>query len=332
MGRPAQVISSDRLSCSADALLLSSLTSPTALQFASIKSSTVKSYSSAVRSFATWLSNHRPGLYTIPSLDAALAEYGTVLFDDNPRRGERQNFINTICGIEFFVPCTRRLLQESRLAAKGWDKLVPSRSPPPLPPSVVYAISGFYSRRGNKLLAVAFHLAFNGYLRSLELLNIRVGDIALPGDARLDRSSSAVNGGCVVRDAKTGSNQFVPLDDMLLLKRLRILMNDSDLGSNELLFPYSYAALSLFLSDALEHLRLGHIGYTLHSLRHGGATRDFLEKVDVADIMVKGRWLSDSSCRRYLNAGKGLLLTVQFSDEAKRRIKYYSSSWKNARL
>ena len=63
--------------------------------------------------------------------------------------------------------------------------------------------------------------------------------------------------------------------------------------------------------EALLYFPLDKAGFTLHSLRHGGATRDYLGGVALNDIMVKGRWVSLSSCRRYLNAGQGLLLRVR---------------------
>ena len=45
-----------------------------------------------------------------------------------------------------------------------------------------------------------------------------------------------------------------------------------------------------------------------HSLRHGGATYDFLRGMSIEQIMFRGRWVSMESARRYVQTCKALLI------------------------
>ena len=51
--------------------------------------------------------------------------------------------------------------------------------------------------------------------------------------------------------------------------------------------------------------------YVVHSLRHGGATRDHLRGRPLEDILMRGRWASTKSARRYVQAGRSLLLATK---------------------
>jgi hypothetical protein len=53
-------------------------------------------------------------------------------------------------------------------------------------------------------------------------------------------------------------------------------------------------------------LGVGSIGFTPHSLRHGGATADFLRGLAVADIQFRGRWKCFESLFRYLQQAESL--------------------------
>lgn len=47
-----------------------------------------------------------------------------------------------------------------------------------------------------------------------------------------------------------------------------------------------------------------------HSLRHGGATRLHMAGCKLEDILMRGRWESNKSARRYVQAGRAILLSV----------------------
>ena len=51
-------------------------------------------------------------------------------------------------------------------------------------------------------------------------------------------------------------------------------------------------------------------GFSLRSLRRGGATYDFSDCKSYSMVCERGRWASLSSCRIYLSDGMAALLTV----------------------
>lgn len=113
--------------------------------------------------------------------------------------------------------------------------------------------------------------------------------------------------GCVFRNAKTGKNQFIQLSDDALLRRLKRFVLSKP-NNDTSLFHLSYADLCPSFSDAVEYFKLSKNGYRLHSLRQGGATFDCLNESTLQDVMMKGRWEAEASWKRYLNAGRALLI------------------------
>ena len=52
--------------------------------------------------------------------------------------------------------------------------------------------------------------------------------------------------------------------------------------------------------------------YVPHSLRHGAATRDHFERnISMEDILLRGRWASSKSARRYIQSGPALRMSVR---------------------
>ena len=48
----------------------------------------------------------------------------------------------------------------------------------------------------------------------------------------------------------------------------------------------------------------------MHSLRHGGATSLQVRGMSIADIILRGRWVSTKSATLYVQSGRALLLSV----------------------
>lgn len=99
-------------------------------------------------------------------LDISLAAYGVDLFDDNPRRGNLQKFRYSLFGKIFFLPQLKPVLNRARQTKKGWDKLVPSRSSPPLLAPV-----------GKIRASSAINLGFHASLRANEIYSLKIADI-----------------------------------------------------------------------------------------------------------------------------------------------------------
>ena len=59
---------------------------------------------------------------------------------------------------------------------------------------------------------------------------------------------------------------------------------------------------------------------TPHSLRHGGATDDYMRGVPMADIVVKGRWVYAKTAARYIQQGRALLVKFRVSPQLRKRM------------
>ena len=122
-------------------------------------------------------------------------------------------------------------------------------------------------------------------------------------------------GACRLKVTKTGRNQHVTITDFTICSVLRLYIDllpritSSGVTSSE--------SCSLFNLSSSQYRRLFHlaclnlgfesIGYTPHSLRHGGVTYDAMRGVPVADLCLRGRWRSDSALTIYVQQAQVLL-------------------------
>lgn len=152
-------------------------------------------------------------------------------------------------------------------------------------------------------------LCFFALLRISECLNLKWSDISFP--------SSREPGVIRLRQTKTGCNQCADLREPMVWKLLSFLHKQRG-GNTEWVFQ-RYRTGNQFLTSLkarVAYLGLSQLSLTTHSLRHGGATHLFREQVTVNDIAVRGRWADTrGALRKYLQAGKALLLTVAIPTE-----------------
>jgi integrase len=110
-----------------------------------------------------------------------------------------------------------------------------------------------------------------------------------------------------IRVAKTGKNQTAEVQDEAVARLVRTWAQERK-EPEALLFPGGIAAYRKAFNAACQSLGLGDT-YVVHSLRHGGATRAYMDHMKIEDVMVRGRWLSNRNARRYIQMSKALLLT-----------------------
>lgn len=244
-------------------------------------------------------------------LGFSVSSYGLYLYDFNSRRGNLQQYRCTFYGIFFLLPELKPLLNRSKQTKMGWDRALPSRSPPPLSVTTFSAICAWLSAKGKIRASFAVYLGFHCFLIANEICHLHISDICFPNDARLSDFISN-RAGCVFRNVKTSKNQYIPVSADNLLRRLRRFVSSKPRSASSL-FEFSYRELNSCFHAALHHFRLSKQGYRLHSLCHGGATFEWMENTPLQDVMTKGRWEAESSCKQYLNAGKALLVRTAIS-------------------
>jgi hypothetical protein len=72
-------------------------------------------------------------------------------------------------------------------------------------------------------------------------------------------------------------------------------------------FAFSPDYFRRAIRDACIQLGVGHSHYTPHSLRHGGASADFLTHGSIERVQFRGRWKQMESLRTYVQSARALL-------------------------
>lgn len=277
---------------------------PNFLINASVGSATAVEYSKAVTGLLEWMALEGLRPRSLSSLDNAVAEYFLHLYFDGVEGSGRQLAANTVAGIHLRIPRARNRLHRTYLSLKGWKRLVPPVPAPPFTWDTALAVAASLQHQGLPEMASGLLLSFDAYLRVSELCNLRKADVADFNDPRIGRNTSMY---LRLRDAKTGKNQWVSVKRVELVLLIRCLLKGKSAETR--VFDFSPAAFRRRLRKTC--CALGLPNYTPHSLRHGGATCDHLSGVTLEDIMLRGRWASSSSARRYIQAGRALLLSTQ---------------------
>ena len=162
---------------------------------------------------------------------------------------------------------------------------------------------------GHHAEAVATLLAFDCYLRIGELTRLTYADVLQPNDIR---AGSAYTGMALrLGITKTGRNQSVTLVNEQVQTVLLKYLNAFPFLSQQRIFPFSPGSFRALMRVVASALGVGHIPYVPHSLRHGGATFDFLRGHTVEQIMFRGRWVAMNSARRYIQTSRALLIMLE---------------------
>jgi integrase len=286
------------------------------LRDASVSQRTMLTYKKAVASFIQHSHQH---LKTISftdfdSLDFLLSQYFEQLYKQHLSYSKA---VNTLYGLCLLFPklYDRRMLSDAKLRLKGWRKIQPSTSYPPLTYELTCAIAMCMIFNGHIDQGIATLLSFDCYLRISEFVNLKINDIILPGtDSRSSRTNSKVV--ICLSKTKTGRNQSVIVRrpeiakliiHIIKFKKKLFHNNQHSHQSTNKLFSFSAASYRRIFHQTCDKLKLSNIGYTPHSLRHGGATFDFQNNIIIADIKTRGRWKDTKSAERYIQTGVALL-------------------------
>ena len=107
---------------------------------------------------------------------------------------------------------------------------------------------------------------------------------------------------------KTGPNKFKNIRSEIVRALLRQLMTSLSQEGDALLFP-SAIVFRRHFKEAIALLGLS-CRYVPHSLRHGGATHDYIKGLSIEDVLFLGGWESTKSARHYVQSGRSLLLSM----------------------
>ena len=282
------------------------------LRDAALVDSTRAAYKRNLDKFLRFTRLSLPQLLSLPSayIDARLSTY----FEHDFRsKGSYSNASHTLFGLIFQCPRLKHKLGEARLRLRGWKRLVQHRSHPPLTWELTVVFATLLAKWGRHAEAVATLLAFDCYLRVSEIVGLRYSDVVMPGDPR----TGSAHTGMALRLAvtKTGPNQWVSLRRNSVAQLLLAYLRAFPFLASSRVFPFSAASFRAMLHQVADSLGLGHIPYVPHSLRHGGATCDYLLGSTIEQIMFRGRWVSMESARRYIQTARALLIVLDIPRE-----------------
>lgn len=293
------------------------ISGPLGFAFASVAPLTAAGYLRAILVFTAWA--RHVGDSWAP-LDAALVEYIYWCFDTGEASKTHCNYL--LAGLGILRPKLKRrgYFLGARLAIRGWGRLVPSESHLPIPRSLLLGCAVELARRGRRHVAAALLLGFDCYLRHSDLKWLRVSDVSFPGDPRLQVPGL---GAVFIFNTKAGRKQWVPVRCPLAIGLLRALVWGRR-PSDFLFGPDRHGLLAGF---RFGQRCLGIGGrFVMHSLRHGGASYDFIRGVPMDKIIIRGRWSGLAVTRRYIQESQALVLELSVPQAALAKVKLYTES------
>lgn len=239
--------------------------------------------------------------------------------------GSLQQFRNTLFGIIILLPELKLFIGRSRQLEKGWDKSVPSHSPPPVSLTTVNFLCALLTTLGKFQELLALNMGFHGFLLANDICKPRFSDVCFPGDLRLSdfRNSRAA---CVVRHAKTGNKSIC------VHLRFRASAQPRTFHPTTAIKPWVSASSLLLVAysclqrcaSLLSAKKLATIctPFIMKELPLSGLVCKRLE-----DIMLKGQWSSKKSYKHYINARKLLLFRTKLPHQSSKLLMAYVSRW-----
>lgn len=289
-------------------LLVSKITMPlhisSTLRSSIVVPSTLDVYESAVDSFLQFCSYHSLSGTTSHEVDYYLSQYMESLYQNSIPNG-KQHAANTLFGVIRRCPQYKLSFPLSRQSLKGYQKLIQSVSHTPLTYYTCVAMAAVMSKSGYLHRAIALLLMFHCYLRVGEMESLLISDIALPEQNRF--GSNTILSALRIGKAKTGRNQTVSITDTHIHILLQSIINNR--SPSDRLFSFSASSFTRTFHQSLATLGLSNM-FVPHSCRHGGATHDHIQGINIEQIMLRGRWKSNESARTYIQSLRAVMLTV----------------------
>lgn len=193
-------------------------------------------------------------------------------------------------------------------ALEGYRNLAPPRMRLPTPRIAFAAIVGLLLAKGLIAMAVGLLLQWDLLLRPGELVNLKPHQVVQPAPLPgLPSWGVVLHSNLHAEDTGGPSKTNVFNESLLLspamnylLPALQALLKTR--ASAVFLFPFTCVQLGAEFKKAVSYLHLDGLQLTLYGNRHGAASHLRLQGVDLKEIKQRGRWLADSSVKRYEKA------------------------------
>ncbi len=214
-------------------------------------------------------------------------------------------------------------------SVESWQQEREAHLRRPMPKVVLQALAGtarmiaWDSRLDNPghareyiLFALCLEVGFHALLRPGELLAVRWQEICC--DVVLDGEQGWASL-AILRPKNRrymGKVQYAAVRDQLASLWLASMHVSPDLR----LWPYGRPRFSKRLTELLDILDLAECGFTMGSLRAGGATNLFRQGMDPSRLKYVGRWRSEFSCAHYLQEASATYILGQLAVHVRKRL------------
>ena len=202
----------------------------------------------------------------------------------------------------------RRQLKAAFRVLDGWQTEQPVEHAMPFPEPVLGATVVLLTLCRRPKLGTALLVSFAGLLRISEALALTWADVVFP-DQRLSGHFAVLMLRTTKRGIADGERVILHnkrLVDFLLAYRERF--------KGEAQMPFcraSYTTARKWLQRATAAVGFDPELFRTHSCRRGGAMALAMAGLPLSEIMQRGRWASETSCRLYIKKGEVSLLRFQ---------------------
>ena len=268
-----------------------------------LKQTTLWGCNHFLRKFQLWAEAEREPV-TKDRLETLLLDYMDILLQD---KQAVYNIEKTIAAaVASTLGVSRRSMGRLNRALTGYRKAIPPRSRLPIPDELCAALAAVLKAMDFHETALMTVLGQDGYFRPGEMRDLCVSDLVAPPGG-LDPATKFWSI-IVAPEERLEASKTQTFDDTVVLDSrpwLGPLLRQQCLGKLPHHLVFSVSATDMVAQWKAACLKLGVPGLVMYQLRHGGASSDMLSRRrGAADVMLRGRWRSLSSLRRYAKPGQ----------------------------
>ena len=249
------------------------------------------------------------------SYDTIISEYLEMLWDT----GEPKTAATyTLASVHFYLPQLKKQLNLSWKLKSIWERLELPCQAVPFTQDMLFGVMGWFYNNKQYEVACGCALAFNGLLRTGELLGLHVGDCHHTTEGWI----------ITIRASKGGQRRLIqdetviitdPLVSTLLVKLTR------HREPGEFLLKTSPSSFRASWSKMRAALHLTEDRYIPYALRRGGATWYFLQTGSFSKTMLRGRWQHLKTCKLYISQAQLALANQSLPPLAKQKLHYFKN-------
>ena len=250
---------------------------------------------------------------TAHSYDMVISEYLEIPWDS----GEPKTTATyTLAAVHFYIPQLKRGLNLSWKLKGVWDRLELPCQAVPFTLNMLFGVMGWFYHTKQYEIACGCALAFNGLLRTGEMLGLQVGDCQLTSEGWFLTLRSSKGG-----QRRLIQDETVIITDPLVSTLLVKLTRNRDPG--EFLLKTSPSAFRTAWSKMRVALSLTEDRYIPYALRRGGATWYFLQTGSFSKTLLRGRWQHLKTCKLYIAQAQSALANHSLPPQAQQSIHHY---------